>query len=320
MTAWPSAVYRVQTDTGTGGAGDTPDPGGGSMTWSPGPVVTRRRLGGELKRLREGAGLKLEDVARKLECSPSKISRLENGKGVPRWRDVRDMLEVYGVPEGDERERFLDWAKSGQARMWWSSYRDVMPPAMATYVELEWDARGLTAYEPHIVHGLLQTRDYARAVLQANYGSHSSSHAIERLVEVRMRRQEALAAGHGLSFACVLDESTLHRVVGSPRVQREQVEHLIAVAEAEHVEVRVLPYSAGLLPSSRDSFAKLEFSEPDVDDVVWLEQPGPAGEFFAAADDVEDRIARLAAIHRASLPEKDSVALMKDAVRRIGDL
>ncbi len=287
------------------------------MTWSPGPVVTRRRLGGELKRLREGAGLKLEDVARKLECSQSKISRLENGKGVPRWRDVRDMLEVYDVPGGADWERLLDWAKSGQARMWWQDYRDVLPPAMATYVELEWDARRLMAYEPHIVHGLLQTRDYARAVLENAYGSVSSAKAIERLVEVRMRRQDALDADHGLTFACVLDESTLHRVVGSPRVQREQVEHLIAIAEAEHVDVRVLPFSSGLLPSSRDSFAKLEFGDPDVEDVVYVEQPGSAGEFIGAVDDVADRGARLEAIHDASLPEKDSIPLMKEAVRRI---
>jgi transcriptional regulator with XRE-family HTH domain len=288
------------------------------MTWSPGPVVTRRRLGGELRRLREGAGLKLEDVARRLECSPSKISRLENGKGVPRWRDVRDMLEVYRIPEGTDRDRLLDWAKSGQARMWWQDYRDVLPPAMATYVELEWDARRLMAYEPHIVHGLLQTRDYARAVLENAYGSVSSAKAIERLVEVRMRRQEALAADHGLTFACVLDESTLHRVVGSPRIQREQVEHLIAIAEAEHVDVRVLPFSSGLLPSSRDSFAKLEFGDPDVEDVVYVEQPGSAGEFIGAVDDVADRGARLAAIHDASLPEKESIPLMKEAIRRIG--
>jgi transcriptional regulator with XRE-family HTH domain len=288
------------------------------MTWSPGPVVTRRRLGGELRRLREGAGLKLEDVARRLECSPSKISRLENGKGVPRWRDVRDMLEVYDVPGGADRERLLDWAKSGQARMWWQDYRDVLPPAMATYVELEWDARRLTAYEPYVMHGLLQTREYARAVLQNNYGSTSSPDAIDRLVEVRMRRQEALAPDHGLTFACVLDESTLHRVVGSPSVQCEQLEHLIAVAEAEHVDVRVLPFSSGLLPSSRDSFAKLEFSDPDVEDVVYIEQPGSAGDFIADVEDVDDRGARLTAIHRASLPEKDSVPLMKEAVRRVG--
>jgi transcriptional regulator with XRE-family HTH domain len=287
------------------------------MTWSPGPVVTRRRLGGELRRLREGAGMRLDDVAQRLECSPSKISRLENGKGIPRTRDVRDMLDAYGVPDGEQRGRLLEWSRGGQARMWWHQYADVLPPAMATYVELEWDARRLTAYEPHILHGLLQTRDYARAVLRNLYGSTTSAAAIDRLVDVRMRRQQALTADHGLTFACVIDESTLYRVVGSPRVQAAQVEHLIAMAEAEHVDLRVLPFSAGLLPSSRDSFAKLEFTEGVDEDVVYIEQPGGAGEFVDDAREVGERSARLAALYEAALPEKQSVPLMKDTVRRL---
>jgi transcriptional regulator with XRE-family HTH domain len=286
------------------------------MTWSPGPVVTRRRLGGELRRLREGAGLKLEDVARRLECSPSKISRLENGKGVPRTRDVRDMLDTYGVPE-ELRTLLLGWSKSGQARMWWQEYSDVLPPVMATYVELEWDAYRITAYEPHVVHGLLQTRDYARAVLDNVFGSSMSDEAIGRLVDVRMRRQEALTADHGLNFECVLDESTLHRVVGSARVQREQVEHLITIAEAEHVDVRVLPFAAGLLPSGLDSFAKLQY-DGFAEDMIYIEQPGTAGELIDDSVGVAERTDRLAALQAAALSEKDSIPLMEDAIRRIG--
>jgi transcriptional regulator with XRE-family HTH domain len=286
------------------------------MTWSPGPVVTRRRLGGELRRLREGAGLKLEDVARRLECSPSKISRLENGKGIPRTRDVRDMLDTYGVSE-EVRALLLGWSKTGQARMWWQEYSDVLPAVMATYVELEWDAYRITAYEPHVVHGLLQTRDYARAVLDNVFGSSMSDEAIGRLVDVRMRRQEALTADHGLNFECVLDESTLHRVVGSARVQREQVEHLIAIAEAEHVDVRVLPFAAGLLPSGLDSFAKLQYDD-FAEDMIYIEQPGKAGELIDDPVGVAERTARLAALQAAALSEADSVPLMKDAIRRIG--
>jgi transcriptional regulator with XRE-family HTH domain len=287
------------------------------MTWSPGPVVTRRRLGGELKRLREGRRLKLEDVARRLECSPSKISRLENGKGIPRTRDVRDMLDIYKVSDESTRSLLLSWSKTGQARMWWHEYSDVLPPVMATYVELEWDAFRITSYEPHLVHGLLQTREYARAVLRSIYGSTTSDEAIERLVEVRMRRQWALTADHGLTFECVLDESTLHRIVGSPRVQREQVEHLIVMAEAEHVDVRILPFSAGLLPSGRDSFARLEFDDFS-DSMIYIEQPDTAGELVDDPDGVADRSARLAALQSAALAEMDSIPLMKQAAQRIG--
>ncbi|GAA4911530.1 helix-turn-helix domain-containing protein [Actinomycetospora succinea] len=281
--------------------------------------MTRRRLGGELRRLRDGLGLKLEDVARNLDCSPSKISRLENGKGVPRWRDVRDMLDVYRVPEGDERERLLDWARTGRTPMWWSDYSDVLAPDMAMYVEYEWDAARIDAYEAHIVHGLLQTRDYARGVLRSAWGGTHSVAQIERLAEVRMRRQGALTADHGLTFRCVLDESTLYRVVESAEVLAHQVEHLIHIAEAEHVDVRVLPFSAGLVPASRESFAKLQFTAGIEHGIVYVERPGTASEFLADRNEVSLHDRRMAALVAASLSEDESVPLMKRALRRIGD-
>lgn len=284
------------------------------MSQSPGPVVTRRRLGGELKRLREGLGLKLEDVARSLECSPSKISRLENGKGVPRWRDVRDMLDVYRVPEGDERERLLEWATSGKARMWWSDYSDVLPADTATYVELEWDAARIHAYESHIVHGLLQTRDYARAVL-TNAWAGKPAREIQRLVEVRMLRQEALTADHGLTFTCVLDESTLYRQAGSAETLRGQLEHLIGMASAEHVDVRVLPFSAGLVAANLGAFAWLEFTTGLEHGLVYLERPGTS-ELISDPVDVAHHAARMRSLLDVALAEDESVRLMKRAVER----
>jgi transcriptional regulator with XRE-family HTH domain len=286
------------------------------MTWSPGPVVTRHRLGGELKRLRDAAGLKLEDVARRLECSPSKISRLENGKGIPRTRDVRDMLAVYGVPEGPERERLLEWSRTGRAPMWWSEYADVLPSGMATYLELEWDASTIHAFESHIVHGLLQTREYARAVLQNAYGGSRSSAEIERLVEVRMRRQEALTSDHGLTFVCVLDESTLYRVVGSPAILRGQLDHLIGMAGAEHVDVRVLPFSAGLIATNLGPFSKIDFTTGIEQGLVFLERPG-TNEFVVDRTEVSLHDERMAAVLAASLTERESVPLIERAVQRV---
>ena len=297
----------------------TTDPGRTSMTWAPGPVVTRRRLGGELRRLRERSNLKLEDVARRLECSPSKISRLENGKGIPRSRDVRDMLDAYGIGEGEERDRLLEWSRTGQSPMWWSAYADVLPPEVATYVELEWDAARIWAYESHIVHGLLQTRDYARAVLTNAYRDTHSTDDIERLVEVRMRRQEALTADHGLTFHCVLDESTLYRVVGSSAILRGQLEHLIGMALAEHVDVRVLPFSAGYFPAGRESFAKLEFSAGIENGMIYVERPGPASEFSTDPAELAVHDERMRAVLSASLVESTSVPLIEHAVRRIVD-
>ena len=286
------------------------------MTWSPGPVVTRHRLGGELKRLRDAAGLKLEDVARRLECSPSKISRLENGKGIPRTRDVRDMLEVYGVPDGAERERLLEWSRTGRAPMWWSEYADVLPPGTATYVELEWDASTIHAYESHVVHGLLQTRDYARAVLTNAWGDSRSAADIERMVEVRMRRQWALTADHGLTFTCVLDESTLYRVVGSPEIMRGQLDHLVGMAGAGHVDIRVLPFSAGLVAAYLSPFAKMEFTTGIEQGLVYLERSG-TNEFVVDPAEVAVHDERMAAVLAASLTERESVPLMERAVQRV---
>lgn len=287
------------------------------MTWAPGPVVTRRRLGGELKRLRDQAGLKLEEVARSLECSPSKISRLENGKGIPKVRDVRDMLDVYGIGSGDLRERLLLWSRTGQAPMWWRSYADVLPAGFDTYVELEWDASYIRAYESHVVHGLLQTRDYARAVLATAWGDSRTPVDIDRMVEVRMRRQEALTADHGLTLHCVLDESTLYRVVGSPEILREQLDHLIAMALAEHVDVRVLPFAAGYLPAGRESFAKLEFSAGIESGLIYVERPGDTSEFLAEPGEIAVHDQRLDAVLAASLTERESVPLMERAVQRL---
>lgn len=279
--------------------------------------MTRRRLGGELKRLRDRAGLKLEDVARKLECSQSKISRLENGKGVPRWRDVRDMLEVYGVEDAELRERLESWARTGQAKMWWQSYADVIPSGTLPYVELEWDATRIEAFEAHIVHGLLQTRDYARAVLETAWGDAYSARDYDRLTNVRMSRQKALTSDHGLYFRCVLDESTLYRMVGSPETQKAQIEHLIGIAEAEHVEVRIIPFVAGLVPNSRESFAHLMFEVGMGDGVIYIERSGNASEYLMEAEEVRVYRERLAVLVGASLPEPESIPLMERALDRL---
>jgi transcriptional regulator with XRE-family HTH domain len=286
------------------------------MTWSPGPVVTRRRLGGELKRLRDLSGLKLEDVARRLECSPSKISRLENGKGIPRTRDVRDMLDAYGVPEGEQRARLLEWARTGQAPMWWREYADVLPPVMATYVELEWDAARICAYESHLVHGLLQTPEYAAAVLDRVWSETRPGRDVARMVDVRLRRQEALRAEHGLMFRCVLDESTLYRVAGTPEVLRGQLQHLVDVAGAEHVDVRVLPFSAGLVAANVGSFAKLEFSAGLESGLVFVESPS-ASAFVSDPEEIRPYEQRMADILGKALSEEDSVPLIERAIRRL---
>lgn len=285
------------------------------MTWAPGPVVTRRRLGGELKRLRDQSGLKLDEVARQLECSPSKISRLENGKGLPKWRDVRDLLDVYGVPGGETRDRLLEWSRTGQQPLWWRAYADVFPPGFDTYIDLEWDASRICAYEAQVVHGLLQTAEYARAMIGGAWAS-GDRQRVDRMIEVRAKRQHVLSAEHGLEFRCVLDESALYRLVSSSAVMRRQIEHLIAVAEAEHVDLRVLPFSAGPVGAYVESFAKLEFSEGLERGVVHVEHRDGSTVMHDDPDTIGQYEARMGTLLGAALSEDESIPLLRAALER----
>lgn len=282
------------------------------MTWTPGPLVARRRLGAELRKLRDAKRMKLETVAAELECSLSKISRLETGKGIPRYRDVRDILRVYDVDENTELgKRLLGWARDGRAATWWSAYSDVLPPKFDEYVELEWDASRIDAYEPHIVHGLLQTPDYAAGVLAAMLPARARDQ-IDRLVEVRMRRQVALGREDGrLALRCFLDESALYRVVVNEGVLRAQIEHIIDLVEEADIDVRVLPFRAGVFTNNLNSFSIVQVA--GVGELVHLE----TSEGTAILDD-PGALARhqraLARIESAAMTREETVALLNATV------
>ena len=191
---------------------------------------------------------------------------------------------------------------------------------MATYVEYEWDAARIDAYEAHIVHGLLQTRDYARGALRSFWGGRSATRQIERLVEVRMRRQEALTADHGLTFrvrARRVDAVPRRRT--APTCCAGQVEHLIEIAEAEHVDLRVLPFSAGLVPASRESFSKLQFSDRDRARVDLRRAPGRRASSSPNRTTSRCTTSASPGLIEASLPEDEAVPLMKRALRRMAD-
>ena len=291
-----------------GGGMATVDIGGPSMTWTPGPLVARRRLGAELRRLRDDSGLKLEAVAAKLECSLSKISRLETGKGIPRYRDVRDILRVYGIEEDDDvGRRLLDWSRIGRTSTWWSDYADVLPPKFDEYVELEWDASRIDAYEPQIVHGLLQTAEYASGVLEDAYVPQRRRDEVRRLVDVRLRRQVALRREHGLTIRCFLDESALYRVVVSDNVLQAQIEHLVRLMDEPNIDVRILPFRAGVFTNNLNAFSIVEVS--GVGELVHLE----TSEGTAILDD-SGSLARhkevLTRIEEAALSRGDTLALL----------
>src|SRR5271170_613401 len=233
------------------------------------PTVRRRRLALELRRLREAARLTCEEVAEHLECSASKISRVETGRVSVSPRDVRDMLELYGVP-AEQRESLVQLARDSRQKGWWNAYSDTMQPQMATYIGLESAASEIRIYEVSLIPGLLQTEDYARAVIKAGMVN-SPAEDIERRVSLLMARQPAVVREDPPKVWAVLDEAALRRRVGGSGLMRLQLEHLLAQAVLPNVAVQVIPFGGGAHPAMGRPFIILVFPERVDTDVVYLE-------------------------------------------------
>ncbi|MGW0766637.1 helix-turn-helix domain-containing protein [Streptomyces sp. NPDC002671] len=232
------------------------------------PTVRRRRLGQELRRLRELKGMTAEEVAERLLVSQSKISRLENGRRSISQRDVRDLCGVYEVEDQRIVDSLMEMARDSRQQGWWHTFGDI---PYSVYIGLETDAESLRVYEPQLVTGLLQTRAYAEALVQGALPETSAAD-IEKRVQVRMRRQERITAENNpLRLWVVLDEAALRRVVGSRLVMREQLEHLIEMSQLPHVTVQVLPFDVGAHPGLNGQYAILEFTDAADSSVVYLE-------------------------------------------------
>ncbi|MPZ64625.1 MAG: helix-turn-helix domain-containing protein [Pseudonocardiaceae bacterium] len=290
-----------------------------AMSAEGGPSIPRRRLGFELRRLREAARLRIEDVAADLECSVSKVSRLETGKGIPKVRDVRDLLQRYGVDDPQYHERVMRWAREGQSQGWWTQYSDVLvqdphDPLMAAhlerYVALEADAELIETFEPIVVYGLLQTEDYARAILQV-LSTNTSPALLDRVIEVRLRRQQRLyAAADRLSLHLVIDESVLHRRVGGDRVMQQQLRRLLEDGERDNIDIRVMPFHNGAHPAVAGSFVLLDFPETPVHDVVYIESH--LGNVYLEKDaDVDAYTKLFRSLSGSALTPADSAALIE---------
>ncbi|GAB1336176.1 helix-turn-helix transcriptional regulator [Streptomyces sp. E-15] len=232
------------------------------------PTVRRRRLGQELRRLRELKGMTAEEVAERLLVSQSKISRLENGRRSISQRDVRDLCGVYEVEDQRIVDSLMEMARDSRQQGWWHTFGDI---PYSVYIGLETDAESLRVYEPQLVTGLLQTRAYAEALVRGALPETSTAE-IEKRVQVRMRRQERITAERNpLRLWVVLDEAALKRVVGSRLVMREQLEHLIEMSQLPHVTVQVLPFDVGAHPGLNGQYAILEFADAADSSVVYLE-------------------------------------------------
>jgi transcriptional regulator with XRE-family HTH domain len=232
------------------------------------PTVRRRRLGQELRKLREDKGMTAEQVADRLLVSQSKISRLENGRRSISQRDVRDLCGVYEVEDQRIVESLMQMAKDSRQQGWWHAFGDV---PYSVYIGLETDAASLRVYDPQVVPGLLQTRQYAETLISGALPETAPAE-IEKRVQVRMRRQERISAEENpLRLWTVMDEAALRRVVGNRSLMRDQLEHLVEQSQLPHVTVQVIPFDMGAHPGLNGQYAILEFPDASDSSVVYIE-------------------------------------------------
>ncbi|WP_151483175.1 helix-turn-helix domain-containing protein [Streptomyces albicerus] len=232
------------------------------------PTVRRRRLGQELRRLRELKGMTAEEVAERLLVSQSKISRLENGRRSISQRDVRDLCGVYEVEDHRIVDSLMQMAKDSRQQGWWHSFGDI---PYSVYIGLETDAASLRVYDPLVVPGLLQTRPYAESLIQGALPE-AAAGDIDKRVQVRLRRQERISDQENpLRLWAVLDEAALRRTVGNKQVMIEQLEHLVEMSHVPHVTVQVIPFTMGAHPGVSGQYAILEFPDAADSSVVYIE-------------------------------------------------
>ncbi|MCG0286567.1 helix-turn-helix transcriptional regulator [Streptomyces sp. PSAA01] len=238
------------------------------MTSNVGPTVRRRRLGQELRRLRQEKGMTAEEVAEELMVSQSKISRLENGRRSISQRDVRDLCRTYKVEDKALVDSLMQMAKESRQQGWWNAFGDV---PYSVYIGFETDAASLRVYEPQVLPGLLQTPDYAEAVIRGALPEAPQDQIAQR-VQVRLRRQERITDPLApLRLWAVVDEAAMRRVVGNSKIMSDQLDYLVRMSHEPHVTVQALPFDMGSHPGMSGQFTILEFSDESDTSVVYLE-------------------------------------------------
>jgi len=260
-----------------------------------GPTVLRMLVGTQLRRLREARGITREEAGEAIRASESKISRLELGRVGFKPRDVADLLALYGVGGDGERTTLLAVAEQANAPGWWNAYNDVVPTWFEPYLGLEQAASVIRAYEVQFVAGLLQTEDYARAVIQLGHPTAAPAE-VERRVSLRTQRQRILHRPDPPKLWAFIDEAALRRPIGGAATMSGQLQHLIDIAQLPHVSVQVVPFSAGGHPAVGGPITILRFPQGRLPDVAYIEQRDAASYLDKPADtlhywDIMNRLA-----------------------------
>ncbi len=269
------------------------------------PTIRRRRLGVELRRHREAAGVTIDMVAERMGCSTSKVSRIETGHSTASPTDVQNILDIYGVGDAVKAE-LVQIAREARIKGWWHPYSTVLTGA---YVGLEAAARVVRTYEQQVVPGLLQSEEYAIAMIRAaRLGD--SAQEIEQRVRVRMARQSLLTSDDPIDLRVVLDEAVLSRPVGGPAVMLDQLNRLIEAARLPNVTLQILPFVVGAHAGMDGTFAILEFEEERDADVVFTEN-ATGGLFLEKSEELIKYTSIFEAIRSTALPPEESIEMIE---------
>ena len=236
-----------------------------------GPTVQRIVLGAQLRRLRESREITTEQAAEAIRGSHSKISRMEHGRVGFKDRDVEDLLTLYGVTDPGDRQSLLNLAREAGNPGWWHDFGDLLPHWFEPYISLEAAASVIRNYEVQFVPGLLQSPSYAREVIRLGHPAITPDE-LNRRVELRMGRKRLLSRPTAPRLWAALDEAVLRRPMGDASVMREQVDHLLEMTAHPNVTLQIVPFNVGGHSAAGGPFSILRFAEPELSDVVYLEQ------------------------------------------------
>lgn len=277
------------------------------------PTVRLRRLAAELRRLRTAADMTREDASAKTGINYATLYRIETARARPQMRTLAALLQLYGV-EQDQREYLNDLCRDAATQGWLRPYHSELPEEYTAYISFESEAQGVRNYESLFVPGLLQTENYARAVIRGVLPS-ATEDEVEDLVRARMERQNVLTKPAPLKLWAVLDEAALHRVVGGEDVMREQLDHLVIAAKPPNVTVQVVPFDAGAHPGMPGQFIVLDFVDPMDTDLVYIDSM--AGDLFLESDvDITRYRAIFDNLVANALSPRKSAALVADLAHK----
>ena len=234
-----------------------------------GPSVRRLILGSQLRRLREQSGISCAEAGYSIRGSASKISRMETGRISFKERDVDDLLTLYGLNEPEERAQLMSLVAQTKQTGWWHRYNERMPKWFEDYVGLEEAAARIQSWELQFIPGLLQTEDYARMAIVHGH-PRAAEETIESMVDLRMRRQRILGGTHPPRLWMVIDESVLHRTLGSAAMLKKQVDRLLELTDLSHISLQVVPFAkSGYV--AEGAFSILRFAETELPDIAYIE-------------------------------------------------